>query len=163
MKTKEGKATMIQIEIPGRERLDIEHVVFDVNGTLAGGGILIPGVGDRLAALQQQVEVHLLTADTHGRQAAIDAELGLTATIIQHGTAEKGAYILGLGADNVAVVGNGANDLAMFNAAALRIAVLGPEGMATALLNASDVLVRDINDGLDLLLNPQRLVATLRR
>jgi soluble P-type ATPase len=51
----------------------------------------------------------------------------------------------------------------MFNAAALRIAVLGPEGMATALLSQSDILVRDINDALDLLLYPQRLAATLRR
>ena len=51
----------------------------------------------------------------------------------------------------------------MLKTAALRIAVLGPEGMAAGLLGASDVLVRDICEGLDLLLNPQRLVATLRR
>lgn len=152
---------MIQVDVPGRAALTIAHVVFDVNGTLARDGVLIPGVVERLAQLPAQV--HLLTADTYGRQAAIDTELGLTATIIQHGAAEKGAYVLGLGADEVAVVGNGANDSAMFNAATLRIAVLGPEGMATALLNSSDVLVRDINDGLDLLLYPQRLVATLRR
>jgi soluble P-type ATPase len=105
----------------------------------------------------------MLTADTHGTQAAVDAALGLQAHIIQHGGAEKGSFVLSLGADSVAVVGNGANDSAMFNAAALRIAVLGPEGMATALLNQSDILVRDINDALDLLLYPQRLAATLRR
>jgi len=154
---------MIRVDVPGRASLGIEHVVFDVNGTLAFDGVLIDGVAARLARLQPLVDVHLLTADTHGRQAAIDAELGLTATIIQHGAAEKGAYVLGLGADHVAVVGNGANDVAMFNAAALRVAVLGPEGMATALLKPGDVLVGDINDGLDLLLHPQRLVATLRR
>lgn len=154
---------MIRVGVPGRGALGIEHVVFDVNGTLACDGVLIPGVAERLAELRQQVEVHLLTADTHGRQAAIDEELGLTATIIKHGAAEKGAYVLGLGAEAVAVVGNGANDTAMFNAAALRIAVLGPEGMAMALLGSSDVLVADIRDGLDLLLFPQRLVATLRR
>ena len=154
---------MIQIDVPDRETINIEHVVFDVNGTLACDGVLIEGVAERLAQLRRGAEVHLLTADTHGRQAAIDAALGLTATIIQHGATEKGAYVLGLGADQVAVVGNGANDIAMFNAAALRIAVLGPEGMATALLSSADVLVSDINDALDLLLYPQRLVATLRR
>jgi soluble P-type ATPase len=154
---------MITIDIPGRGKLELEHLVLDVNGTIACDGALIPGVKERLAVLDEYVDVHLLTADTHGQQAAIDAELGLTATIIQHGTMEKGAYVLALGADHVAVVGNGANDAAMFNAAALRIAVLGPEGMAAALLANADVLVRDINDGLDLLLRPNRLVATLRR
>ena len=154
---------MIQIDIPGRTTLAIEHVVFDVNGTLACDGVLLPGVVERISQLQQVVSVHLLTADTYGRQAEIEAELGLQATIIQHGTAEKGAYVLGLGADYVAAVGNGANDTAMFNAAALRIGVLGPEGMAAALFGVSDVVVRDINDALDLLLYPSRLAATLRR
>lgn len=154
---------MIAIEIPGSRTLQIEHLVLDVNGTIAAGGVLIPGVKERLDRLRATVTVHLLTADTHGKQAEIDAALGLTATIIQHGTTEKGAYVLTLGADNVAVMGNGANDAAMFNAAALRVAVLGPEGMAAALLGVSDVLVRDINDGLDLLLYPARLRATLRR
>jgi soluble P-type ATPase len=154
---------MIQVEIPGRSPLTIEAVVFDVTGTLACDGVLIEGVQTRIEKLRQRVAVHTLTADTHGTQAAVDAALGLQAHIIQHGGAEKGSFVLSLGADSVAVVGNGANDSAMFNAAALRIAVLGPEGMATALLSQSDILVRDINDALDLLLYPQRLTATLRR
>jgi len=154
---------MIEVPIPGRSKLMIAHLVLDVNGTIACDGVLIPGVKERLDALEEYVEIHLLTADTHHRQAAIDAELGLTATIIQHGTMEKGAYVLALGADQVAVIGNGANDTAMFNAAALRIAVLGQEGLAATLLTTSDVLVRDILDALDLLLRPQRLMASLRR
>ncbi len=154
---------MMTIEIPTRTPLRIAHVVLDVNGTIATDGVLIDGVKPRLSALREQVGVHLLTADTHGRQTAIDAELGIKATIITRGTAEKGGYVLTLGADEVCTIGNGANDVAMFQAAALRIAVLGQEGLSTALLAASDVLVRDINDALDLLLYPARLVATLRR
>jgi soluble P-type ATPase len=153
---------MIEAEIPGRAPLMIAHLVLDVNGTLALDGALLPGVRERLALLDDYVELHLLTADTHGRQAEIDAALGIQATIIQ-GSVDKGAYVLALGAESVAVVGNGANDSTMFDAAALRIAVLGPEGLAASLLKSSDVLVRDINEGLDLLLNPRRLVATLRR
>lgn len=154
---------MIEIAIPGGRSLAIAHLVLDVNGTLALDGALLPGVKPRLDALRQQVQVHLLTADTHGKQAAVDAELGLQATIVRHGAAEKGAYVLGLGGEQVAAVGNGANDLVMFNAAGLRIAVLGSEGLAAPLVAAADVLVRDITDGLDLLLHPSRLVATLRR
>jgi soluble P-type ATPase len=154
---------MIQVDVPGRGLLQIEHIVCDVNGTLALDGDLLPGVRERFALLHEYVDIHLLTADTHGKQASIDAELGLQATIIQHGAAEKGAYVLALGADQVAVLGNGANDVAMFNAAGLRIAVLGPEGLSATLLKSADILVRDINDGLDLFLHPSRLVATLRR
>jgi len=60
-------------------------------------------------------------------------------------------------------VGNGANDVAMLQAAALGIAVLGPEGMAAAAIPAADVLVGSIHDALDLLSEPRRLIATLRR
>lgn len=154
---------MIELEIPGRAPLALAHLVLDVNGTIALDGALLPGVRERLDLLRQRLDVRLLTADTHGQQAAIDAELGLTASVITRGTAEKGAYVLALGAGGVAVLGNGANDVAMFNAAALRIAVLGPEGLAAELLRSADVLVSDPCAGLDLLLHPRRLVATLRR
>ena len=154
---------MIEVEIAGRGLLQIAHVVLDVDGTIALDGALLPGMKERLALLDEYAEVHLLTADTYGTQAALDAELGLQATVIQQGAVEKGAYVLALGAESVAVIGNGADDVAMFNAAALRIAVLGQEGLSAALLKSADVLVRDVNDALDLLLNPLRLVATLRR
>jgi soluble P-type ATPase len=51
----------------------------------------------------------------------------------------------------------------MLEEAALGIAVLGPEGLAVPALLAADVLVASIEDALDLLLNPRRLIATLRR
>ena len=154
---------MIEVEIPGRATLRLAHLVLDVNGTLALDGVLLPGVKQRLDQLRPLLEIHLLTADTHGQQAAIDAELGIRATIIQQGAVEKGAYVLSLSGEQVVTIANGTNDTAMFNAAGLRIAVLGPEGLAADLLKASDILVRDINDALDLLLHTRRLVATLRR
>jgi soluble P-type ATPase len=40
--------------------------------------------------------------------------------------------------------------------------VVGPEGAAVDALQASDVVATSIQSALDLLLNPQRLVATLR-
>jgi soluble P-type ATPase len=51
----------------------------------------------------------------------------------------------------------------MLSSAALGIAVLGPEGLAVEALRAAHVVVARIEDALDLLLHPQRLVATLRR
>jgi len=154
---------MIEVEIPGRGLLKLEHAVFDVNGTLALDGKLLPGVAERIARLKERLTVHLLTADTYGKQAAIDAALGVQARIVTHGGAEKAAHVLLLGADRVVAIGNGANDADMFRAAALSIAVLGPEGLATSALTASSIVVTSIADALGLLLNTRRLVATLRR
>lgn len=154
---------MIQVTVPGREPMQIEHLIVDVDGTITLDGVPLPGVVDRLKALQDYVEVHLLTEDCYGTQSAIERVLGLSATKIQHGGTEKGGYALQLGADQVAAIGNGMSDLPLFNTVALRIAVLGAEGLATALIPAADLLVRDVNEGLDLLLAPDRVVATLRR
>jgi soluble P-type ATPase len=51
----------------------------------------------------------------------------------------------------------------MLETAALGISVLGEEGLATSALVASDLTVPHINAALDLLLDPVRIVATLRR
>jgi P-type E1-E2 ATPase len=159
---------MIEINIPGNVTLQLSHLVLDVNGTLALDGELSPGVAERLAALQGQLQIHLLTADTHGRQREIDRQLGLTATILPPaapGTAQrslKAAYVQELGPENVVAIGNGNNDAGMLGAAGLGVAVLGPEGLATRALVAAGVVCATINDALDLLLHPDRLRATLR-
>ena len=50
----------------------------------------------------------------------------------------------------------------MLQAAALGIAVIGPECAAAEALAAADIVAPNILAALDLLLNPLRLVATLR-
>ena len=70
---------MIEISIPGRGTLQLEHLVSDVNGTLAVDGVLMDGLAQRIASVRDRITVHLLTADTHGKQAAIDQQLNLTA------------------------------------------------------------------------------------
>lgn len=154
---------MIELQIPGFGEFSIEHLVLDVNGTIATDGILLAGVHERLNILRTQVQVHLLTADTHGKQAEIDAQLSLHAQIIVRGGVQKADTVRRLNADSVVAVGNGANDADMCRAAAIGIAVLGAEGAAAALLQSADVVTRDINDALDLLIYPNRIRSTLRR
>jgi soluble P-type ATPase len=154
---------MIEIEVPGRGLYALRHAAFDVNGTLATDGNLIEGVFELLRLLRDQLDVHLLTADTHGRQHLLDAQLGTTARIITQGAAEKAAFVHELGAEHVVAIGNGANDAPMFKEAALAIAVLGEEGLAVEALQAADVVVRRVHDALNLLLMPDRLRASLRR
>lgn len=154
---------MLQIEIPGREPLTVSHVVLDYNGTVALDGALLPGVAERIAQLAQCVAVHILTADTHGTAARQCAGLNVSLqTFPQAGAASCKAAIVRALSGGVVCFGNGFNDIPMFDAAALSVAVLGQEGLCAALLPHAAVVVTDIMDGLDLLLKPDRLRATLR-
>ena len=67
---------LIELTIPGRGTIQLKHLVSDVNGTLAQDGQLIPGVVSALLALGDRLQLHLLTADTHGQQSKIDEQLG---------------------------------------------------------------------------------------
>ena len=149
------------VEIPGRGTLRLEHVVFDVNGTLTNRGALIDGVEEPLRRVGERLEVHLLSADTFGTLDAIAARLDANATTIASGD-DKRLVVEKLGADRCAAVGNGANDEAMLTAASLGIAVVGPEGAAGVALRAADVVCTSIADALALLCDERALRATLR-
>jgi P-type E1-E2 ATPase len=156
---------MIQFNIPGLGEFQLEHLVMDVNGTLAVDGQLIGGVAARIASVRAQLTVHLLTADTHGRQATIDEQLGVTAIQIKPGgeALQKADYVRSLGSEKVAAIGQGANDAGMLAAARLGICVMSVEGVAREALLASDLVVPTILSALELFEKPLRIVATLRR
>ena len=156
---------MIQLDIPGRGRLRLGHLVLDVNGTLAKDGRLLDKVAKPLAALRDRMTIHLLTADTYGRQDNIDLMLGVKAVRIQPGdeARQKADYVQSLGAETVIAIGQGANDAEMLRAAAIGVAVLGDEGLALAALNSADLVMASIYDALSLLEYPTRLIATLRQ
>jgi P-type E1-E2 ATPase len=153
----------IRVCIPGGPTLSLQHLVLDVNGTLALDGRLEAGVAERLGELQKLLEMHLLTADTHGRQREIDKLLGLRGTCLipGHEREQKEACVRAL-RGGVVAMGNGRNDVLMLRAADLGIAVLGGEGLCTEALLAAQVLARSPAEALDLLRFPARLVATLR-
>lgn len=50
----------------------------------------------------------------------------------------------------------------MLQIAVIGVAILRMEGLATSALHAADILVRDPADAIDLVLQPKRLIATLR-
>jgi soluble P-type ATPase len=157
---------LLEVDVPGWQRLRLDELVLDVNGTLTSDGVLLPGTRERVAAVRSILEVRLLSADTFGRLDSIAAELGVTSQRLASGEPEalqKGRVVQELGAERTVAIGNGANDVGMLDEGALGIAVLGPEGLAVPALLAADVLVASIEDALDLLLNPRRLIATLRR
>lgn len=154
---------MISIQIPGRGLLELSHLVLDYNGTIAVDGLLAPGVAERLLALKDMVGVHVLTADTYGTVRAQCEPLGVALqTFPREGAAACKAQIVSSLEGAVACVGNGFNDIQMFDLADLAIAVLDREGMCEGLLAHADVLVPGAAEALDLFLKPDRLKATLR-
>ena len=156
---------MIELTIPGRGTLHIEHLVTDVNGTLAVDGKMIEGVASQVLALRDRLKIHMLTADTHGRQATIDHQLNLKAVRIQKGNEaeQKANYVRQLGAETVVALGQGANDAAMLKEAAIGISVMSVEGLAIETLQAADLLMPDTPSALALFNNPVRLIASLRK
>ncbi len=155
---------MIELILPGRGTLQIQHLVCDVNGTLALDGKLIEGVADALGRLRERLEIHLITADTHGRQSEIDRELNLKAVRLQPGgeSEQKAAFVRQLGAGQVAAIGQGANDAGMLAEAGIGIAILSREGLAVTALQAADLVVPDILAALELFERPVRIRASLR-
>ena len=156
---------MIELNIPGRGTLRLEHLVCDVSGTLAVDGQLPEGLPRLIRSLRDRLTVHLITADTHGRQLLIDQQLGLQAVRLQPGdeASQKAEYVRGLGSGSVIALGQGANDAAMLKEAALGICVLSGEGTCVEALLSADLLSPDIFAALELLEKPLRIVATLRR
>jgi len=137
----------------------------DVNGTLAVDGQLIDGVAEMVAVLREQLTVHLLTADTHGRQVVIDKQLNLTAIRVKPGgeAKQKADYARRLGEKRCVAIGQGANDAEMLAVARLGICVMSTEGVAKDTLLASDLVAPTIQSALGLLEKPRRIVASLRR
>lgn len=156
---------MISIDIPGRDALKLVSAVFDYNGTLAADGKLTAETGNALSTLKNSLDIHILTADTFG---SVEKEMdipGITVSIIgaDSQAEQKRDYIRSLGAYTAAAAGNGANDALMLGEAALGICVAGKEGACSETLAASEITVCSPDDALGLLLNPDRIRATLRR
>ncbi|QJA06764.1 ATPase P [Thermosulfurimonas marina] len=155
---------MIRLEIPGFGPVELQHLVSDFTGTLSVDGRLVEGVRERLLRLSQNLEVHILTADTFGT-----AERELSGVPCRfhrlaepHLDRQKEAYVRELGPERVMALGNGLNDRLMLRIARVGVAVMLPEGVAVETLKAADILVRSPLEALDLLLEPRRLKATLR-
>jgi len=156
---------MIELNIPGLGNIQLQYLVSDVNGTLAVDGQVIEGLPPLLTGLRDRLELHLLTADTHGKQEFIDQQLNLKAVRIPPGNEnqQKADYVHNLGASHVIAIGQGANDAAMLKTSAIGICVLSSEGAAIEAINSADLLVPNIYTALELLEKPLRMVASLRR
>jgi P-type E1-E2 ATPase len=156
---------MIKISIPGTSPLNLHHIVLDMNGTLTTDGLLPEGVHERLERLKNKLNIYMLTADTYGTASEVARELDIDQVTVSstNGALDKANFVADLKPAGTIAIGNGYNDLEMFKQAQLSMAVIGREGCYMGTLLEADIVVNDINDALDMILNPLRIIATLRR
>lgn len=154
----------MKINIPGYRELTLTCLVLDYNGTIALDGAIPQEVKDAIVRLSSQLEIFVLTADTHGTAKAMCQGLPLTIMTFpgDSAMAEKQRIVRTLGKDRCVSIGNGRNDCLMCQESALSIAVVGTEGAYSGLLSSADLCTTSILDALSLLEHPKRLIATLR-
>lgn len=156
---------MIEITIPGRGNYRLRYLVVDLNGTIALDGGILEGVEEKLQRLEKFLDVFVVTADTFGSASGLRGKLQTEIHLVEKGQedAQKSALVEKLGKEKTVSIGNGSNDVSMLKESAVAICVLGREGASAEAIMSSDLVVPDINAAIELLLNTDRLIATLRK
>lgn len=149
-------------KIAGQGELEIKTIILDLNGTLTVGGKIVTGVHDRLKLLKSAgFKLVLFTGNTRGDADQIAGELGIE-WLQAKGADEKKKLAEKLEPNTCVSIGNGLIDLELMKTVKLRILTLQAEGIHVKTLLNSDIIVPTINDALDLFIDQDRLVATLR-
>ena len=155
---------MITLDIPGWGNMDVENIVFDLNGTIATDGKIPTEVRGKINALSGRINIYILTADTQGTAGEEMKDLKAKLVTVPREDSKNGKFefIKDLEIEKTVAIGNGNNDQLLLKEAGLGIAVLGDEGMSVSAMKNADLVVKSISDALDLFLKPKRLLATLR-
>ncbi|MEX0649399.1 MAG: HAD family hydrolase [Candidatus Andersenbacteria bacterium] len=153
----------MQYDIPGTGKLELSTIILDLNGTLSVGGKLVDGVDGRLRRLKELgYKIVFFTGNTRNNANELAQQLGIEWVLAADGEAKK-KQALKLNPETCVSIGNGLIDLELMKVVKLRIVTLQAEGVHVQTLLHSDIVIPTINDALDLLIDPQRLIATLRK
>ena len=154
---------MVTASIPGWGELELSYLLVDFNGTIGFDGQIKKGVRELLDEVSKHLKIYVVTADTYD---SIDKEAASSFTVVKTGKVtsgiDKAELVRQLGPEQSVAIGNGANDAMMLREAALGIAVIGEEGCAASVLKEADIVTANIVNALELMLHPERLVASLR-
>jgi len=154
----------MHLNISGREAIELKHIVFDYNGTIAIDGKLIKDVSDNINSLAKLFTFHVITADTYG---SVEKELsGTNCKIVKipkgNQDISKLNLVKELGSNLTLAAGNGRNDKLMLKEAVIGIALLQEEGLCTETLLASDIVCKSIDDLFSFLREKNKFIAALR-
>lgn len=154
----------MKIIIPGNKKINIKNLVLDYNGTIANNGQLIIGVENAINTLAKEINVYVITADTFG---TVEAELKNTNCKIlkigkENQNKQKLDLVLKLNSENTVSFGNGRNDELMLKESVIGIGILESEGIYAKNLLSADIICKNVLNAFELLLTPNKLIATLR-
>lgn len=150
-------------DIPGQGQLEIKTIILDLNGTLSVAGSVPDGVKERLDQLKAKgFKVLFFTGNTRNDADDLATSLGIDWKLAKDADGKRD-LALGLEPETCASIGNGLIDLELMKTVKLRIVTLQAEGVHIQTMLSSDIVVPNINDALDLLIDEQRLIATLRK
>lgn len=148
--------------IPGTGDVELTTIILDLNGTVTVGGKIVEGVHERIRKLKDLgFTIIFLTGNTRNNADELAKELGIE-WIFADTAVEKKRAAETFDVDTLVSIGNGHIDEQLMKLARLRIVTLQAEGVHVQTLLHSDIVVPHINDALDLFIDPQRLIATLR-
>ena len=154
---------MKTIAVPGWGSIEPKNLVLDLNGTLTESGDFIPGVIDCLEELRARgFKIYILSADTRGALRHAFAGSSDIESVVTKTAGDKRAFVESLGAERTVCVGNGNIDIEMFKVARLSICTIQAEGATVRAMLQADIVVTHIKHALEILLDPKRLIATLR-
>lgn len=149
-------------DIPGKGPLEIKTIILDLNGTLSVGGNIVDGSDKLLAKLKEAgFRIVLFTGNTRNDADQICQQLGIEWRLAKNAE-DKQHLAHEFESSSCVSIGNGLIDLQLMKAVALRIVTLQAEGVHVQTMLNSDIIVPSFIDALELLLDPQRLIATLR-
>lgn len=156
---------MITLEIPGFGKNEFEYLVLDYNGTIAIDGEPIPKAVQLLNEISNQLEIHIVTADTFKSIKEFSKILPYQIHILPTDEQKrlKADFVEVLGSERTIAIGNGVNDSKMLKVAKLGILVIEKEGAAIDTLINADLVFFSIIDALESILKPKRIIASLRR
>jgi soluble P-type ATPase len=152
-----------RIEVPGWGSAEFENLILDLNGTLTESGDFIPGVVDYLVKLKAKgLRICVLSGDTRGALKQGLKHLTGIEAVVTKTAHEKRRFVESIGAERTVCVGNGNIDVEMFKVARLSICTIQAEGATTQAMLHADIVTTHINEALEILLDPEKLIATLR-
>ena len=154
---------MKTIAVPGWGSVELENLVLDLNGTLTESGDFIPGVVDYLEKLKVDgFKIYILSGDTRGTLEHVFPGSLEIEPVVTRTAQEKRTFVELIGAERTVCVGNGNIDVEMFRVARLSICTIQAEGASTQAMLQADIMVAHIKHAFEILLDPRKLIATLR-
>lgn len=152
----------MKYDIPGLGELEIKTIILDLNGTISVGGQIVDGVKERLEKLKKaRFRLVLFTGNTRGDASMIAEELSVEWMFAGDSLTKKNLSDE-LDPATCASIGNGLIDRELMQNVALGVAVLQAEGVHVKTLYACDLVIPSVNDALDLFIDSNRLIASLR-